>query len=106
MQLKKDSDLFMRLVDARKVEPAFKDAIDQLTSEELKTHEQKLYLRSVIESSLLSLFQNAQDDLAPLFETLNELTELRNESDMPAVNKVKAFEYIIDQYKISNNKIC
>ena len=106
MHFKKDSDLFMRLVDANKVEASLKDAIDQLTGEELITYEQKLHLRSVVESSLLSLFQNAEENLAPLLEKFNELIELRTVNDMPPENKVKAFEYIIDQYKISNNKIC
>lgn len=98
MQISKDSDIFQRLVEVSQLEIAFKEAVDKLTSNDAMSIEEKAHQREVIEKFIQRLFQDVEDKLSPLMQTLQELKNLRNANGMNDETRVQAFECIMDEF--------
>lgn len=98
MQTLDDQLLFKRLLEMNAIEKQVKDAFDKLTDSEIRDFNEKKELRLLIEKGAIELIQKANDKMGFFVSTLNQLEDLRA-SEATDEMKVKAFDFIMDEYK-------
>ena len=102
MQTLDDQMLFKRLLEMNVIEKQVLEAFDKLTDSEIRDFNEKMQLRSLIEEATIKIIQDANDKMGFCISKLNQLEDLRT-SDSTDEMKVKAFDFIMDEY-ISKKK--
>jgi hypothetical protein len=97
MQTLDDQLLFKRLLEMNVIEKQVKDAFDKLTDSETRDFNEKKQLRSLIEEAKIKFIQEANDKMGFCISKLNQLEDLRA-SEATDEMKVKAFDFIMDEY--------
>jgi hypothetical protein len=98
MQTLDDQILFKRLLEMNAIEKQVKVAFDKLTDSEIRDFNEKKELRLLIEKGAIELIQKANDQMGFCVSKLNKLEDLRA-SESTDEMKVKAFNFIMDEYK-------
>jgi hypothetical protein len=97
MQTLDDQILFKRLLEMNVIEKQVLEAFDKLTDSEIRDFNEKKHLRSLIEEATNKIIQDANDKIGFCISKLNQLEDLRT-SDSTDEMKVKAFDFIMDEY--------